>query len=93
MAVKDIAGVQVELDDEGFMTNPDQWNEDIAKALAAEEGISELTDKHWEVQLFRKFYVIEFHHPKKSQGVHESEQRIIESYHSLPLIFDYWLTG
>ena len=49
MAVKDIAGVQVELDDEGFMTNPEQWNEEIARALATEEGISELTDKHWEI--------------------------------------------
>ncbi|MBN2412075.1 TusE/DsrC/DsvC family sulfur relay protein [candidate division KSB1 bacterium] len=49
MATKEIAGVQVELDDEGFMTNPEQWNEDIARALAAEEGITELTDKHWEI--------------------------------------------
>jgi len=49
MPVKEIAGVQVNLDDEGFMTNPDQWTEEVAKALAAEEGISELTDDHWKV--------------------------------------------
>lgn len=49
MPVKEIAGVQVDLDDEGFMTNPDQWTEEIAKALAAEEGISELTEGHWKV--------------------------------------------
>ena len=49
MPVKEIAGNQVEVDDEGFMTNPDQWNEDIAKVLAAEEGIPELTDGHWKV--------------------------------------------
>ncbi len=49
MPVKEIAGNQVDVDDEGFMTNPDQWNEDIAKVLAAEEGIAELTDGHWKV--------------------------------------------
>ena len=49
MPVKEIAGVQVDLDDEGFMTNPDQWNEEVAKELAAEEGISELTEGHWKV--------------------------------------------
>ena len=49
MPVRDIAGVQVDFDDEGFMTNPDQWNEDIAKVLAEEEGIPELTQGHMKV--------------------------------------------
>jgi len=49
MAVKEVAGVQIDVDDEDFMTNPDQWNEDIARALAAEEGIAELTEKHWQI--------------------------------------------
>jgi dissimilatory sulfite reductase related protein len=52
MPVREIAGVQVDFDDEGFMTNPDQWTEDIAKVLAAEEGISELTDGHMKVVAF-----------------------------------------
>ncbi|MBN1479336.1 TusE/DsrC/DsvC family sulfur relay protein [candidate division KSB1 bacterium] len=49
MPVREIAGVHVDFDDEGFMTNPDQWTEEIAKALAEEEGISELTEGHWKV--------------------------------------------
>jgi len=49
MPEREIAGVQVDVDDEGFMTNPDQWNKEIAKVLAQEEGISELTDGHWQV--------------------------------------------
>ena len=57
MAVKEIANVQVDVDDEGFMTNPDQWNKDIANALAKEEGIDELTDGHWKVvEFMRKDY-------------------------------------
>lgn len=49
MPVREIAGVQVDFDAEGFMTNPDQWNEEIAKVLAAEEGIPQLTEGHWQV--------------------------------------------
>ena len=44
----EVAGNRIELTDEGFLTNKDQWNEEVAKALALEEGI-ELTEKHFEV--------------------------------------------
>ena len=40
--------ISVNLDAEGFMTNPNDWNRDIAEAFAAELGI-ELTPRHWEV--------------------------------------------
>ncbi len=36
------------LNDEGFLTDPSVWNEEIAKALAEQVGI-ELTEKHWEI--------------------------------------------
>jgi tRNA 2-thiouridine synthesizing protein E len=51
MAVATIAGAEVHVDDEGFMTEYDEWNEDIAKALAANIGI-ELGDNHWQVIKF-----------------------------------------
>ena len=54
MPVKEIAGAQVEVDDEGFMTNPDQWTKEIAAELAMEEGIEELTDGHWKVIEFMR---------------------------------------
>ncbi len=47
----DIAGVTVKLDDEGYLVDSSQWNEDIAKGLAKEDGL-ELTDKHLEVLKF-----------------------------------------
>lgn len=43
-----IAGVKVTINEEGYLTDPAQWNEDIAKEIAKEEEI-ELTDKHLEV--------------------------------------------
>ncbi|MEN8156032.1 MAG: TusE/DsrC/DsvC family sulfur relay protein [Bacteroidota bacterium] len=51
MAQKTFAGVTVEVNDEGYMTDPSQWNKEIAAELAKEEGI-ELTDKHYEVLEF-----------------------------------------
>lgn len=49
MATKVIAGHNVEVNEEGFLTNPSEWNKDIAVELAKEEGIDVLTAEHWTV--------------------------------------------
>jgi tRNA 2-thiouridine synthesizing protein E len=43
-----VVDLNVSLDAEGFMTDPDDWTPEIAETIAAEEGI-ELTDQHWQV--------------------------------------------
>ncbi|NOY49575.1 MAG: TusE/DsrC/DsvC family sulfur relay protein [Chlorobi bacterium] len=43
-----IAGVNVSVNEEGYMTDSSQWTKEVAAAIAAEEGI-ELTDKHYEL--------------------------------------------
>jgi dissimilatory sulfite reductase related protein len=48
MATTVINGKEVVVDDEGFMTQYDQWDEDIAEALAAAIDV-DLTDEHWKV--------------------------------------------
>lgn len=54
MAEKTIAGKSVSVNEEGYLTNMSQWDENVARELAKEEGI-ELTDKHFEViQFLRK---------------------------------------
>jgi TusE/DsrC/DsvC family sulfur relay protein len=49
-----IAETSVDLDAEGFMTVPEQWNEEIAAELAAENGIADLTARHWLVVKFMR---------------------------------------
>lgn len=49
MATKTIAGKTVQVNEEGFMTNPAEWTKEIAVELAKEEGIAELTEAHWKV--------------------------------------------
>lgn len=51
MPVATIAGADVTVDAEGFMTEYDEWSDDIATFLAGQIGI-ELTDRHWEVLRF-----------------------------------------
>jgi TusE/DsrC/DsvC family sulfur relay protein len=48
MPVATIAGHDVQVDAEGFMTEYGEWSKEIADQLAANIGI-ELTDAHWKV--------------------------------------------
>ncbi len=51
MPVTEIAGAQVHVNEEGFLTEFDEWNEEIAKVLAKNIEIN-LTDAHWNVLKF-----------------------------------------
>ena len=46
MPLATIAGQEVHINDEGFLTEYEEWNEQIGKELAANIGI-EMTDDHW----------------------------------------------
>ena len=52
MPTANIAGREVTLNDEGFMTDPAQWTEEIAAFLAGQIGIDPLTEEHWKVIRF-----------------------------------------
>lgn len=54
MSTREIAGKTVDFNEEGFMTNPNDWNEAIAQVLAVEEGIEQLTVSHWKVINFSR---------------------------------------
>jgi TusE/DsrC/DsvC family sulfur relay protein len=47
------------LDAEGFLQKPEQWTEEIAHEIAGENGIAELTDKHWQVVRFMRAKYLE----------------------------------
>jgi TusE/DsrC/DsvC family sulfur relay protein len=51
-----IKGREIELDEEGFIINPDDWSDDLASALAAVEGITALNEDHWKVIYFLRDY-------------------------------------
>jgi len=54
MSQKEIANKLIDFDEDGYMTDHTQWNEEIARELAREEGINELTDRHFAVIRFMR---------------------------------------
>jgi dissimilatory sulfite reductase related protein len=46
---KTIAGTEVDVNEEGYLTDMSHWNEQIAAAIATEEGIGPLTEAHKKV--------------------------------------------
>jgi TusE/DsrC/DsvC family sulfur relay protein len=51
MPVTTIAGRDIHVDDEGFLTVAGEWDDDLATRLAAQIGV-ELTDAHWKAIRF-----------------------------------------
>ena len=54
MTATTIAGHAVDVNDEGFFTEPGQWSEDMVPELARAEGIDDVTEPHWQVIRFMR---------------------------------------
>lgn len=50
-----VNGKTLALDGNGFLANPDAWDQDVATYIAAVEGI-QMTEQHWEVVKFLRDY-------------------------------------
>ncbi len=48
MATKTIAGANIDVNEEGYLTDASQWTKEIAAEIAKEEGI-DITEKHYQV--------------------------------------------
>ena len=56
MTVTTMEGRSVTVDSEGFLTEYDEWDEQLARTLAAQIGIT-LTDEHWKaIRFLRQDY-------------------------------------
>ena len=60
MATIDLGGKQLEIDEDGFIQDPEQWDESVAADLAKTEEVDELTEDHWKVVKYIREYFIEF---------------------------------
>ncbi|MDR1345131.1 MAG: TusE/DsrC/DsvC family sulfur relay protein [Bacteroidales bacterium] len=47
-----LGNFNVELDGDGFMIDPSQWNDALALEIAKADGINELTEAHWKIIRF-----------------------------------------
>jgi len=60
MSVVQIKGTEVEIDEDGFLVDPEDWSEDMAAYFATVEDVTELTDKHWQVINYLRDYFKKF---------------------------------
>ena len=49
MSTEVLAGKTLELDADGHLANRSDWNPSVAEAIAEQEGIPKLTERHWAV--------------------------------------------
>lgn len=59
MGTIDVAGKSIEVDEEGYLVNINDWDRDVAEELAKGENL-EMTDAHWEVIDFLREYYSEY---------------------------------
>ena len=52
--------VSIDVDEDGFIQEPDQWNEQVAAALATSEGVDDLGEEHWKVVNYLRDYYLKF---------------------------------
>lgn len=55
-----LGNVKIEVDEDGFMAEPEKWDEAVALTLASTEGLTELTEKHWKVINYLRDYYKQF---------------------------------
>jgi TusE/DsrC/DsvC family sulfur relay protein len=65
-----VAGRTIHVNEEGFMTDPTEWDEEIGEILASNIGI-ELTDAHWAAVKFAR-------DDQASQGVTPTLRRLAQ---------------
>lgn len=49
-----------EVDEDGFLQEPEIWNENVARDFATSEGVAELTENHWKVIHYLRNYYLQF---------------------------------
>ncbi len=48
--------LKIEVDEDGFIQKPEEWNEEVAKALASMEDVQVMTEEHWKVIYYLRDY-------------------------------------
>ncbi len=48
--------LKIEVDEDGFILKPEEWNEEIAKALASTEDVQVMSENHWKIIFYLRDY-------------------------------------
>ncbi len=80
-----LGGKEFEVDEDGFIQNPDAWDQGVAVDLAKVEGVAELTEKHWTiVNYLRDYYLKNKTAPMVRRLCKETNFKLNEIYEMFP---------
>jgi len=60
MPVFEVNGHSYDVDEDGFLENPEVWDKNVATDFAKAEDISLLTEEHWKVIQYLRDYYLKF---------------------------------
>jgi TusE/DsrC/DsvC family sulfur relay protein len=55
-----LGGADLEVDEDGFIQEPEKWNKDVAEDLAKTEDAFPMGDDHWKLVNYLRNYYLEF---------------------------------
>ena len=77
--------IDLQFDGDGFLTNPEVWDEDVARKIATEDGI-EMNEKHWAVvKMIRQNYNEKGNAPMIRTLCKETGLKLKDIYELFPL--------
>jgi tRNA 2-thiouridine synthesizing protein E len=86
MATLEIEGKVFDVDGDGFLSNPDIWDEEVARLIAKYDGIDDMNDKHWAIiRIIRNNYDEKGMAPMIRTICQETGLRLREIYELFPL--------
>jgi tRNA 2-thiouridine synthesizing protein E len=58
--VFEVNGKKYEVDEDGFLQEPEIWNQEVATDFATTEGVEALTENHWKIIHYLRNYYLQF---------------------------------
>jgi len=60
MAKAVLGGIEIEVDEDGFIQEPERWNQALAEDLAKTENASPMSQDHWKLVNYLRDYYVKF---------------------------------
>ncbi len=60
MPMTTLGGKEIEVDEDGFIQDPEAWDKDVAVDLAKTEGVEDMTEEHWKLVNYLRDYYLKF---------------------------------
>ena len=60
MAKSNLGGMEIEIDEDGFIQEPEKWNKEVAEDIAKTEKASPMSENHWKLVNYLREYYLKF---------------------------------